>query len=341
MKWETLSARYQPELTDTLIHMVGNDSLPMYDLIRYHMGWANASGQPRSPSGGKLLRPALCLAACESVGGDWHSALPAAAAIEILHNFTLVHDDIEDGDRERRGIPTVWALWGEAQGINTGDAMHAIARLALLRLEEAGHPPPKVIRAARMLDEACLRLCEGQYLDIAYESRTDIEVPDYLSMIERKTAALFACSVEIGALLGTDNESVIEGLGRFGRNLGLAFQVQDDGLGIWGHSEITGKSSATDILKKKKTLPVIHAMRNADFPLREELFGIYAQQTLDPADLARVLDILESVGAYRYTVETAEKYVQQALWELSRVPIEPPARDQLAALAESLLGRDR
>lgn len=341
MNLETLSARYQPDLNDILVAMVGNAALPMYDMIRYHMGWADASGQPRAPKGGKLLRPALCLAACESVGGDWHTALPAAAAIEILHNFTLVHDDIEDGDRERRGMPTVWALWGEAQGINAGDAMHALARLALLRLEEAGYSSRKVIRAARMLDEACLRLCEGQYLDIAYESQTDIEVPDYLSMIERKTAALFACSVEIGALLGADDESVIEGLGRFGRSLGLAFQVQDDALGIWGRSEITGKSCATDILKKKKTLPVIHAMRNADPPLREELLGIYARQTVLPADIPRVLDILESVEAHRYTIEAAERYVQQALSELARVPIEPSARAHLAALAESLLGRER
>lgn len=341
MDLETLSARYQPDLTDTLIAMVGNTSLPMYDMIRYHMGWADASGQPKTPRGGKLLRPALCLAACESVGGNWHTALPAAAAVEILHNFTLVHDDIEDGDRERRGMPTVWALWGQAQGINTGDAMHALARLAVLRLEETGCPPRKVIHAARMLDEACLRLCEGQHLDIAYESRTDIEVPDYLSMIERKTAALFACAVEIGAFLGTDEESVIEGLGRFGRNLGLAFQVQDDLLGIWGRPEVTGKSSATDILKKKKTLPVIHAMRNADPPLREELLGLYHRQAVVPADLPRVLSILENVEARRHTLETAERYVQQALSELSRVAIEPVAREQLAALAESLLGRDR
>ncbi len=341
MGLENLSARYQPDLNTVLISTVGNTSLPMYAMIRYHMGWVDASGEPRAAKGGKLLRPALCLAACESVGGNWRSALPAAAAIEILHNFTLVHDDIEDGDRERRGIPTIWALWGEAQGINTGDAMHALARLALLKLEETGYPPQKVIRAARMLDEACLRLCEGQYLDIAYESRTDLEVPDYLTMIERKTAALFACSVEMGAFLGTDDEATIEALGRFGRNLGLAFQVQDDILGIWGHPETTGKSSATDIRKRKKTLPIVHALRNASADLRNDLIRLYSGHTIAEDDIPRILAILKSVDAHRNAIETAERYIQQALSELAKAPLDPSAKDRLASLAESLLGRDR
>lgn len=340
MDLQSFSSRYQPELDSELRRMVGDSPLPMYHMMRYHMGWVDVSGKPRHIKGGKRLRPGLCLLACELVGGNWRTALPAAAALELLHNFTLVHDDIEDGDRERRGMPTVWYVWGEAQGINTGDAMHVLARLALLRLDEKDVSPAKALRSARMLDETCLRLCEGQYLDISYEKRADIGTEDYLRMIEGKTAALFGCSLELGALLGTDSEATIEGLGRFGRNLGLAFQVQDDVLGIWGETKVTGKSSASDILKKKKTFPVIHAMRNAEEPLRKELLRIYAQENIRMSDISDVLYILESVDARRTAIEAAERYIQQALFELGRISLSSEARNDLTALAESLLGRE-
>ncbi|MBM3133280.1 MAG: polyprenyl synthetase family protein [Chloroflexi bacterium] len=339
MDLQSLSSRYQPELDRALISMVGNSSLPMYHMMRYHMGWVDASGEPRQKVGGKRLRPGLCLLACESVGGEWRKALPAAAALELLHNFTLVHDDIEDGDRERQGVPTVWHVWGEAQGINTGDAMHVLARLALLSLNGNGVPPEKVLRAARMLDETCLRLCEGQHLDISYEGREDVGIEEYITMIEGKTAALFACSLELGAILGADDGAVVEGLGRFGRNLGLAFQVQDDALGIWGEAKVTGKSAASDILKKKKTFPVIHALRNAEEGLRRELLRIYAQENVRMSDIADVLHILESVDARRITTEAAERYIQQALFELGRTNLSSEARNDLTSLAESLMGR--
>jgi geranylgeranyl diphosphate synthase type I len=158
-------------------------------------------------------------------------------------------------------MPTVWHLWGQAQGLNTGDAMHVLARLALLGLEENGISSDKVLRAARLLDETCLRLCEGQYMDISFEERLNIGVDDYLGMIGGKTAALFACSLKLGAMIGTKDEQTIGHMYEFGRNLGLAFQIQDDILGIWGEDNKTGKSRASDIMKKKKTLPVIYGMQ--------------------------------------------------------------------------------
>ncbi|MDD5093438.1 MAG: polyprenyl synthetase family protein [Dehalococcoidia bacterium] len=309
-------------------------------MMRYHMGWVDAAGQSRLTKGGKLLRPALCLLSCESVGGDWHKALPAAAAIEILHNFSLVHDDIEDGDRERRGIPTVWSVWGEAQGINTGDAMHVLARLALLDLEQKGIDSGKVILAARLMDATCLKLCEGQYLDISYENRLDIGINDYLRMIGGKTAALFSCSLKMGALLGTDDEQIIEGMAAFGQNLGMAFQIQDDVLGIWGQEKVTGKPVASDILKKKKTLPVIFGIENAALGQKENLLRIYGQQRVRQIDIPVVLEVLDSLEARQHAAGVAGAYFQQALTELDDIAISPSAKGELRSLAEALVGRE-
>ncbi len=340
MNPQELSSRYQPYLDEELRLMVGDSSLPLYHMMRYHLGWVDESGQARLTKGGKLLRPGLCLLSCESTGGDWRKALPAAAALELLHNFTLIHDDIEDGDRERRGMPTVWHLWGQAQGINTGDAMHVLARLALLGLEENGISSDKVLRAARLLDETCLRLCEGQYLDISFEERLDIGVDDYLEMIGGKTAALFACSLKLGAMMGTNDEQMIEHMYEFGRNLGLAFQIQDDILGIWGEDSKTGKSRASDIIKRKKTLPVIYGMQKADHAQREELFAIYACETLSEKALLQVLMILDSAGARQYAESVARKYCDKSLATLEQVEIDPSIKEEFAQLARFVIGRE-
>lgn len=340
MNPEDLSSRYQPDLNAELRLMVGNSSLPLYHMMRYHLGWVDALGHDRPQKGGKLLRPGLCLLSCESVGGDWYKALPTAAALELMHNFTLVHDDIEDEDRERRGIPTVWDVWGKPQAINTGDAMHILSRLALLKLEEKGIAAEKVLRAARLLDETCLILCEGQYLDISYEERLDIKIDTYMEMIGKKTAELFACALNLGAIVGTDNEHKIECLSRFGRNLGIAFQVQDDVLGIWGEDSKTGKSSASDIMKKKKTLPIIYGIEKAEPEQRTELLQIYGQQVISKGDVPVIMRILSDVGARQYTEETAAKYCDAAMAEMENVDIPNSYKDDLSSLAKSLVGRE-
>ena len=340
MNPEALTLRYQPELELALRSMIGDSPLDLYHMMRYHLGWVDVSGQSKFTKGGKLLRPGLCLLSCESVGGDWHVALPAAVALELVHNFSLIHDDVEDGDRERRGMPTVWHVWGQPQAINTGDAMHALSRLAVLRLEEKGVSLHKVLRAARTLDYTCLRLCEGQYLDISYEERADISVEDYIAMISRKTAVLFECTLKLGSLLGVDDEHTIEHMGRFGYNLGLAFQIQDDVLGIWGRDDITGKSSASDILKKKKTLPVIYAVQNAELEQREELLRIYGQQTIFQGDIAAVQRVLDKAGAREYAVGVAEDYCEKALSELDMASVIPARKEELRSLARFMVRRE-
>ncbi|HEX8032618.1 MAG TPA: polyprenyl synthetase family protein, partial [Ktedonobacterales bacterium] len=213
--------------------------------IEYHLGWRNPDLSPAQSHPGKLLRPTLVLLASELAAGR-HGAtaserddlvrrvVPAAACVELVHNFSLVHDDIEDGDEERRHRPTLWKLWGIPQAINTGDAIFSLARQGLWRLVDAGIAPLVVVRLAALLDRTCLELCEGQFLDMRYEGRRDITVEMYLEMIGRKTAALMACSTEMGAHLGAPDDAALAGtLARFGRALGLAFQLRDDLLGIW------------------------------------------------------------------------------------------------------------
>jgi geranylgeranyl diphosphate synthase type I len=283
----------------------------LYEMVRYHLA-LDGSGA----SGGKRIRPLLGLLAYHSIAGEHRRALPGAAAVELGHNFSLVHDDIEDGDRERRHRPTLWAIHGVPQAINTGDTLFSLSRIALHRLTDLGFPDAKVLRLMRLFDETCLALCEGQYLDIAMSASNDLmNVELYFDMIGRKTAALIAASIEAGAILATDDEQVIARYRGFGWALGLAFQLNDDLLGIWGPEQATGKEPS-DVAHRKKTLPVIYAWEHAGPEDRERLVDLYgrAQPTAD--DVAEVVRILERSGAREYTRDEARRYRDEALAEL-------------------------
>ena len=336
----TLSSRYQPELNQELRSAVSDSNLLMYHMMRYHMGWVDIDGQTRLTSGGKLLRPSLCLLACEAVGGDWETALPAAVSLELLHNFTLIHDDIEDGDAYRRGNQTVWDVWGVPQGINTGDAMNVLSSLAILALEERDVPPAKTVYAARLLHETALELCEGQFLDISFENRLDIAIDDYLRMIKGKTAALFGCSLKLGALLGSDDDQSAQNMYEFGLNLGMAFQIQDDILGIWGEEKKTGKSCASDIRKKKKTLPIIHALSNAPKDQVMEVVDIYTGDQIDDRDISIVIEVLEGLRAREYCRENARRYMDIAIDSLDKSDIIDDYKEEFVSLAAFIIDRD-
>jgi geranylgeranyl diphosphate synthase type I len=304
-------------------------------MLRYHMGWADAEGRPLSAESGKALRPTLCLLACEAAGGDWQDALPAAAALELVHNFSLVHDDIQDHDAERRHRPTVWSVWGEPQAINAGDALLILGRLAVLRLAERGLPVDRVVEAARVLDERTLEIVEGQALDLSFEERLDVDEDDYLEMIEKKTGALFDCALRLGALAGSDDAATAEGLGACGRWLGVAFQVRDDALGIWGSESRTGKPSAQDVRNRKKSLPAVYGLARSD-----ELRAVYAQPHLADADVSLVLRALDGVGAAGYCRTVAEEYRGRALAQLEALPLEPGPAEELRRTADFILERD-
>ena len=304
---------------------------PVYEMIRYHLGLDGVDG-PR----GKRMRPLLGLLAYTSIAGEHTRALPGAAAVELGHNFSLVHDDIEDGDIERRHRATLWALHGVPQAINTGDLVFSLSRIALHRLTDLGFSDAKVLRLMRLYDETCLALCEGQYIDIATsESDEVMSVDAYFDMIGRKTAALIAASIEAGALLATDDEEVIRRYRAFGWALGIAFQLNDDLLGIWGATQATGKQ-ASDVAHKKKTLPVIYAVEHAGPEDRERLIELYRLDDPTEDELGEIVRILERVGARDYTRDTALRYRDQALAELDAAGVvEPAAR---ARLQEIIVG---
>lgn len=317
--------------------------------MEYHLGWRNPDLSPTESHPGKLLRPTLVLLACELAAGR-HGAtasarddlarrvVPAAACVELVHNFSLIHDDIEDGDEQRRYRPTLWKIWGIPQAINTGDGLFSLARQGLWRLVDSGIAPLVVVRLAALLDRTCLELCEGQFLDMRYEGRRDITVEMYLEMIGRKTAALMACSTEMGAHLGApDDAPLAASLARFGRALGLGFQLRDDLLGIWSTKEL-GKSYAGDLRRKKMTLPVIHAFETATNQDCATLDAIYSEH--GPAtdeQIVGALAVLERTDARARVASALAEQGALARAALDEAAGEAPQARQAHELLASLL----
>lgn len=337
---EKLSAEFLPAIEAEMRSVLGADrssshASPFYGMIHYHMGWADENLHPAQINSGKRIRPLLCLLACAAAGGDWQQAVPAAAAIEILHNFSLVHDDIQDVSPTRRGRPTLWTIWGQPQAINTGDAMFAMAHLAMNRLAERGTSPEIVVRALRRFDETCVALTQGQYTDMSFEDRKGVDVAEYIAMITGKTAVLIALSAELGALVAGVEDDRVQAFADFGLNLGLAFQVLDDVLGIWGDEVVTGKSVATDITTRKKTLPVLYGL-----PRNQALRELYDGDATDGEFVRQVVALLDEAGARAYTINEAERYTSQATGSLVAAQPAGPAAEALGILTDILLRRD-
>jgi geranylgeranyl diphosphate synthase type I len=322
---QTLIADTEAEILRVVGSRAEDSTAGAYDMIRYHLGLDRED----APSG-KRIRPLLGLLAYTSIAGDHAAALPGAAAVELGHNFSLVHDDIEDGDLERRHRPTLWTVRGIPQAINTGDTLFSLSRIALHRLTELGFSDAKVLRLMRLYDETCLALCEGQYIDIAAsESDMLLSVDEYFDMIGRKTAALVAASIEAGALLATDDEAVISRYRAFGWDLGIAFQLNDDLLGIWGAEPSTGKA-ASDVAHKKQTLPILYAVEQAGPADRARLLELYAAPSRSAAEVAEFIGILERLGARDHTRREALRYRDEALAELDAAGVvRPEARAHL------------
>jgi len=303
------------------------------------MGWQDEQGQPCSRESGKFIRSTLCLLSCQAVGGDTSQVVPAAAAVELIHNFSLIHDDIEDASYERHHRPTVWRLWGQSQAINAGDAMFTLAYLALLRLKERGIADEKVTGSTKMLSLACLDLCEGQCLDIEYENRLDITIEDYLDMVAKKTAALLAASTSLGAYLGGKDGKSEDFFYLFGKELGIAYQICDDILGIWGVEASTGKS-ASDIPQRKKTLPVVYGLQSSEGEVRDKLERLYARKSIEGEDITEVTKVLEQLGARDYAENLAEQYYYKALAHLEATRLDISRQAPLKEAACFLLKRD-
>jgi geranylgeranyl diphosphate synthase type I len=306
----------------------------LYAFVRYHMGLD--SDGPR----GKRIRPLIGLLAYQSIAGEHMRALPGAAAVEMGHNFSLVHDDIEDHGVERRHRPALWTVAGVPQAINTGDALFTLSRMALHRLSEEGFSDAKVLALMRLYDETCLALCEGQFMDIWTSEHDEWRSVDwYFDMIGRKTAALIAGSTQAGAMLATDDEAIVSAYRRFGWSLGIAFQLNDDLLGIWGDKAATGKESS-DIATRKKTLPLLYALQEARAADRERLGAILQRPGHEPTpdEVVEARAILERVGARDYTRDHAARHRDEALEEIAALGfIEPEARERLEQIVRAVI----
>ena len=343
MKLKQALESYLPSIEDELkiCLAAGPGEAPaFYGMLQYHMGWLDERLSPVDAiRGGKRLRPVFTLLCCRASGGEPARALPAAAAAEILHNFSLIHDDIQDQSLTRHGRRTVWAVWGEAQAINAGDAMFTLAHLALQRLLAAGLAPERLPAMYEVFDRACLALCRGQHLDMAFEQLPAVDTAAYTRMIEGKTAALLGCSGQVGALAAGSDPSLADVYRRFGEGLGLAFQIQDDVLGIWGETQKTGKPVADDIRSRKKTLPIVYVMEREDDPGALRLRQLYAQPALTEAEVREVIDLLDKTGAREYAQSLADRTKQDALDLLQAANPESEAGEALYELAEFLVQR--
>jgi geranylgeranyl diphosphate synthase type I len=315
----------------------------LYHMLQYHMGWADESGGIRAApvSQGKALRPTLCLFACDALSEQWTTALPAAAALEFIHNFSLIHDDIQDQDLERRHQPTVWALWGPPQALVAGNAMRCLADVSALDLGRRGVSQEKVLRASCLITEGYLEMTAGQCMDLAFERTLDITLQDYLGMVSYKTGALLRCGMELGALVASDREDDIKAFAHAGGLLGLAFQIRDDVLGIWGDEATTGKAVGNDIRRRKKSLPVVYALESAKGSARRALVEAYSKDEPEDQDVERVLEVLEELNVAEYAHAVTREKGEMALAQLGGVPLAAWARREIEELVEFLTTRQR
>ncbi len=302
----------------------------------YHMGWLDDSGRERKTVTGKLVRPSLCLWACEACGGDVNRALPAATAVEWVHNFTLVHDDIQDGDRSRHGRPTVWALWGVAQAINAGDALHA---LAFRVLSKSDADPQRSLCAVRALSTATLEVVEGQCLDLALEGRVHVTLRGYLRMVRAKTGALLGAALEMGALLSGAPEKTVRQFRRAGYLLGLAFQMRDDWLGTWGDSTLTGKSSAGDVGRRKASYPLVAAYHALPSDGQRRLRRAFAERTDEATQEIRSL--LLDAGGSELTHAAPLRFAEKAVSVIAACGVPKTFLESFSEIASYVARRAR
>ena len=333
--------RYRVHLEDTLAQVVPPlDGHAVNTILRYHLGWSDRHGvaSPTPASQGKALRPTLCIFACDAFRGEPSHAAPAAAALELIHNFSLVHDDIQDQGLERRHQPTVWAVWGTERALVAGDAMQALGDLTTLMVGENVRADTAV-RVSNLLTQSYLEMIEGQCRDLEFEQRATIGEQEYLDMIALKTGALIRCSLVIGATIATEDPEVLAGVARFGTAIGRLFQIRDDYLGIWGDEAITGKSTDSDIVQRKKSYPIVYAFQQVGGADRGELLRLYAQETLDETDVDRVMEILEDIGAARQTDELTERTAQEGHDALAMLELPPWATEDATNLIDFMAYR--
>ena len=300
-------------------------------MLRYHLGWVDQQGQPQAGSAPLNFQPALALASCDALGGDFRKALPVAASVELVYNFTLVHGDVQAGRADPGDRPSIWWVWGPAQAINAGDGLHALGRTTMMLLAQNGVPAGRVLKAVRSLDMACLTLCEGQYMDLEFQDQMMVTTAAYMEMIGRKAGALAGCAAESGALAAGADDEVCSSFRQMGRNMGMAWQIARDIDDLWG--ERGDGMTPSNVLNKKKSLPLVHTLENSSVSVKRELGSIYMKRVLESSDIAKMIEILDSTEARQASQAKAVELVEQAIVEVEGVSgVSKEGIDALATL---------
>ena len=327
------TAEFEAAIEAELRDMFRSRELALYDMLTYHMGWnAGDEGSPYPGAVNGCRYGVACLTACEAVGGEVSTCLPAAAALELLEGFLQIHDDVQSGSPQRAGRDAVWWKWGPAQAINAGDAMYAMARIAMFRLGERGAGPDSTFRAVQILDETSLALCEGRFQDLEARERIDIGVDAYLAMASDKGATLYVGAMKLGAVVAGANEALMSALADFGSKIGLARQIQDDLNELWVRHE-----ASDEVLNKKKLLPLVYTVENADVSTKRRLGDIYFKRVLDAADVEAIRDILDEGGGRQFSEDLVRDLQRDALAALDKTDLPQSSKDMLHQLAASIL----
>ncbi len=336
MSLATFQQTYLPLIEESLQKFIdslefGSDE-SLKHIITYHMGWEK--DEKDSGSRGKRIRPLLMLLCAGALDEDIQKVMPAAVSIELLHNFTLIHDDIEDHSPFRHGRPTIWKKWGIPQAINAGDALFSIAQMSMLKLGEIWDERIAA-QAAYKLNQTSLQLTRGQYFDLAFENSDQVAMEIYLEMITGKTAALIALATSLSGIITSQSQRVVNNLAEFGESLGMAFQIQDDALGIWGDPIITGKSTESDISTRKKTLPIIYGLKHSS-----AFHKLWKEQTLSAEQIKQMTSLLEECGAKQLVQEKVKHFTEKSINHLEKLfPRKNKHTSALFELSEQLINR--
>jgi geranylgeranyl diphosphate synthase type I len=324
-------------VTPTLRAAVDQLSDPVRQVARYHFGWCDAQGRPIETAdlgGGRAIRPALVLLSAQAIGGAAEHAVPGACAVELVHNFSLLHDDLMDRDPTRRQRAACWSVFGASAAILAGDALLALA------FDVLGRSGRSVDTVNGLLAGVLLRMVDGQGADISFEARIDVDLAECIRMAAGKTGALLGGACALGAATGGGTPDQVEYLRGFGENLGLAYQCLDDVRGIWGDPLATGKAARSDLVNRKKTLPVVATLCSGTAAGRELALLYHGEGPLPAADVARAATLIESAGGRSWTEARAVEHQEQAMECLRSAGLAAAAEAELAELARLVTAPD-
>ncbi len=307
----------------------------LYDMMLYQLGWADKQGEPLPKPRPPRPYSLLTLLSAHAASGTHRPALPAAAAMELVHTFIEVHKDVQEGNPRQESRPSVWWVWGPGQAINVGDGLHALGRSALFRLADNGLPLDRVLQALGHLDEACIRMCEGQYVELSHQERLDVSRSSWLKMAEDLTGSVVSCAMTLGALAATDNEETVDAFQQAGLKLGLAYQIRQDIQAVWGNEN--GGPASPSLLNKKKLYPVATLLESADLSTKRALGDIYFKRVLEPDDHQQLLSLLDANDVRAEAESTVAYYYSRAEDALQAANLEVEALQPLLEYARNLV----